>query len=290
MSVRRFLRFGVFAVPAIAALLALGTWQIARLQWKENLIAELNNIRNTAPQNLAANPRPDTPYRKVSLNGRFIPEITAYIGPKRYESGGDSGAESAAVGAWILEPFLVQDPAAPEAVVWITRGWTPFQNSTLAPRAPSPPPETILQIQAVTRPAAYAGYEFLRPAAPQSNSELFTWPDLAEITARHKNKIAARNITAPVRTDIYLVALCDAAAEALCTPVAAGQDAAASRAAAAAPNPIPPLALAAIPNLRNAHRDYAVTWFSLAAALLAVWLFWSFAPPKQDTPSRSRFG
>jgi surfeit locus 1 family protein len=44
-------------VPAalvLAALIALGTWQVQRLQWKEALIAGIGSRIHAAPQPLAA--------------------------------------------------------------------------------------------------------------------------------------------------------------------------------------------------------------------------------------------
>ena len=44
----------LFGVPAIAVLLALGTWQVQRLQWKEALVATIAQRIDAAPLPLAA--------------------------------------------------------------------------------------------------------------------------------------------------------------------------------------------------------------------------------------------
>ncbi|MEL6436512.1 MAG: SURF1 family protein [Pseudomonadota bacterium] len=67
------------AIPALAVLLALGTWQVQRLAWKENLIA-------TVERRMAADPLPileatfgadqseGIDYRPVTLSGTFVPD------------------------------------------------------------------------------------------------------------------------------------------------------------------------------------------------------------------------
>jgi surfeit locus 1 family protein len=71
----------LFFLPAFAALIALGVWQLDRLQWKLGLIDEMT-------QNLGAAPIPidraiamgtkDAQYRHVSLTGRFRNAKEAY--------------------------------------------------------------------------------------------------------------------------------------------------------------------------------------------------------------------
>ncbi|MGR4000971.1 MAG: hypothetical protein OD811_04155 [Alphaproteobacteria bacterium] len=290
-ATRRFVRFGFFAVPSLSVLLGLGFWQLARLEWKESLLNDLAAIATAEAQNLAQLPPlsdgvaedgTHSPYQKVFLHGRFISEAAVYVGPRRYESGlqsrsggGVAGAVGA-VGAWVFEPFLLQNADTVPLLIWVARGWVPFERASLTPRPPPPHTTPSLRFEGITRPAAYKGYEFLRPPAPQANSTLFTWPDLEEMQARQEQTLSALGILAPFRTDLYVVAVCDDSVEGLCVAVdetarASGLEAGLS----------PPLALAAIPSLRNAHRDYAIIWFALALALLAIWLFLSFAPPRE---------
>ncbi|MEM1376764.1 MAG: SURF1 family protein [Pseudomonadota bacterium] len=78
------------AIPALLVLLALGTWQVQRLAWKEGLIATVEARMNTAPlPALEAVHSEDTvgglDYRPVSISGTYKPgevffEFTTYNG------------------------------------------------------------------------------------------------------------------------------------------------------------------------------------------------------------------
>ncbi|MDH6266608.1 surfeit locus 1 family protein [Rhizobium sp. SG_E_25_P2] len=78
MVERRSPAFGwiVAFLVVFAALLALGTWQVERLQWKQALLVEIDKNRNAAPvpvETIRALPNPDVEgeYRRVTVTGRF---------------------------------------------------------------------------------------------------------------------------------------------------------------------------------------------------------------------------
>jgi surfeit locus 1 family protein len=64
----------LMTLPAVLGALALGTWQVQRLQWKNELIAERQARREAPP--LAALPENFDParhaFRKVRVSGRFL--------------------------------------------------------------------------------------------------------------------------------------------------------------------------------------------------------------------------
>ena len=67
-------------LPAFAALIALGVWQIERLHWKEALIAQVNANMSAPPITLdrALAMGKDAQYRRVMLDGRFDNAKEAY--------------------------------------------------------------------------------------------------------------------------------------------------------------------------------------------------------------------
>ncbi len=72
---RRVVAALVFGLAGIAILLALGTWQLRRLEWKESLIAELETRLAADPVPLPAAPtEAQDEYLRVSLAGRFTGE------------------------------------------------------------------------------------------------------------------------------------------------------------------------------------------------------------------------
>lgn len=80
---RRLIPFSVFAVLVLAVLLALGTWQVQRLYWKEGVLARIEARIDAIPE-----PLPETPeeardeYLPVTVTGALggveIPVLVAH--------------------------------------------------------------------------------------------------------------------------------------------------------------------------------------------------------------------
>ncbi len=72
----------LFCLPALAALLALGAWQIERLHWKLGLIAEMNHNMSAPPVSVdaaLAMGNAAAQYHTVKLRGRFDNAKEAYV-------------------------------------------------------------------------------------------------------------------------------------------------------------------------------------------------------------------
>jgi surfeit locus 1 family protein len=119
-----FLRFrpGVvptlFALGAVAALCALGTWQVRRLHWKQGLVAEWNARIDQPPASLAealADPEAFQ-YRRVRARGLYATEHSILVEPV---------ARGMLEGARILTPLRVGAPEAPGPWILVDRGWVP---------------------------------------------------------------------------------------------------------------------------------------------------------------------
>lgn len=117
MYFRPLPRFTLFMLPIFLALVALGIWQLERLQWKLGLIAEMNAHLNAPSISLdeALKLRgDDAQYRRVALTGRFENDKEAYI----YATG--SGGLPV---YHVVVPFRVDDGR----VVFVDRGIVPPQ-------------------------------------------------------------------------------------------------------------------------------------------------------------------
>jgi len=72
------------AVPAFGVLLALGFWQLERMEWKRALIAERTAALGAPPAPLPPNAQigPEWDFRRVSVRGRFLHDRAQPFGPR----------------------------------------------------------------------------------------------------------------------------------------------------------------------------------------------------------------
>ena len=214
----------LITLPGIALGLALGIWQLERLEWKEGLI-EAVTTRVGAPavpldEALALAPA-EAEWRKVYVEGNFLHEDESYlfaVGP-----GGRPGLH-------VLTP-LQRDGG----IVLIDRGFVPE-----ALRDPQTRPEG--QIEGNTRVEGVLRF-------PQTPSMFSPPPDAQTRTwyVRDPEGIAAAR-GLDLEADVYIEA-------------------------DATPNPGRwPLGGQTAVSFPNNHLQYAMTWFGLALALLAVYL------------------
>ncbi|MBL6454902.1 SURF1 family protein [Belnapia sp. T6] len=108
---RRFLPI-LASLPVLAALIALGTWQVHRLHWKTDMLARIAAAEAGPPRPLAATPEP---YAKVVATGRFDHGREVLLGIE---------LRGTTLGAHLVTPLL--RPEAPPLLV--DRGWVPLER------------------------------------------------------------------------------------------------------------------------------------------------------------------
>jgi surfeit locus 1 family protein len=111
-------------LPAFAALIALGVWQLDRLQWKLGLIDEMTQSLGAAPlpiDRAIAMGAKEAQYRHVSLTGRFDNSKEAYV----YTT-----AKDGAPVYHVITPFLLDDGR----VFLVDRGLIPLPLRSPATR------------------------------------------------------------------------------------------------------------------------------------------------------------
>jgi surfeit locus 1 family protein len=111
--------FSVVAVlAALGVLVALGTWQLQRMQWKEALIADIASRRQAQPLSIAsydslAKPPLDAEYRPITVTGHFD-----HAG-EQYFFATDDGR----VGFHVYTPLILADGRA----LLVNRGFVPLE-------------------------------------------------------------------------------------------------------------------------------------------------------------------
>jgi surfeit locus 1 family protein len=100
-------------LPVFAALCGLGTWQVRRLHWKNDLLARIEASEREPPAPLGAAAEP---FSKVVATGRFDHAREALLGVE---------VRGTALGAHLLTPLL--RPAHPPLLV--DRGWVPLERN-----------------------------------------------------------------------------------------------------------------------------------------------------------------
>ena len=104
--------FSVFIIFFILVFIGLGTWQIIRLNWKNNLILEIENSLKNPPVELAQSKKEN--FLKIKTSGfiDFDKQIYLY----NLNDSGTPGFE-------VINPITIEDED-----YLINRGWIPFEK------------------------------------------------------------------------------------------------------------------------------------------------------------------
>jgi surfeit locus 1 family protein len=216
----------LFTAPVVLLLLALGSWQIQRLYWKQDLIAQRQAAVSAAP---VAAPQSledaqDMEFHHVTDEGVFLHAKEIFLG---------ATSEAGRQGYQVLTPLL--EPGG--RIVFVNRGFIPAELKDPARRAAGQIAgkvrvQGLLRLPPDGRPAWFL---------PDNRADLiyWFWVDLPAMSAADKlDRVASFYIDAD-----------------------------------ASPNPggwpkggVTRLALP------NDHLQYAITWFSLAVALLVIYV------------------
>ncbi len=233
-GVRGIVTAGIATALGLALLIGLGTWQLQRKAWKENLIATVNGRITQPPQPLP--PRGQWPgvreaeheYGHVRFTATFLPG-EAFV----YTAGSSLRPDVTEQGYWVFAPARLDDGA----IVLVNRGFVPTSRKDAGSRAQG----------TLTAPIELVGYmrwpeeRGLFAPADDVKANLFFTRDIAAMAAAH-----GWRIDAPFYID---------------------------QEAPTPPGGLPKPAKIEI-NLPNNHWQYALTWYGLALALIGVYGVW----------------
>ena len=107
--------FSVFIIFFIFVFIALGTWQIIRLNWKNNLILEIQNSLKNPPVQLSQSHQKN--YLKIKTSGSVDFEKQIYL-----YSLNDSGTP----GFEVFNPIIINGEN-----YLLNRGWIPFEKKNM---------------------------------------------------------------------------------------------------------------------------------------------------------------
>ncbi len=146
-----------FALPILAVLLGLGSWQLQRLSWKTALLADLAAAQAAPPAPAIA----PVSYAHITATGRFRHELEVLLGAE---------VRGTVLGARLITP-LERDGAPP---LLVERGWVPQDKAGVAR------PEGPVTVTGYARPSETAGALAARDSPAQR--QFFTF-DTAAIGA-----------------------------------------------------------------------------------------------------------
>ena len=107
--------FSVFIIFFIFVFIALGTWQIIRLNWKNNLILEIENSLKNPPVQLSQSNQKN--YLKIKTSGSVDFEKQIYL--YNLNASGTPGFE-------VFNPIIINGEN-----YLLNRGWIPFEKKNM---------------------------------------------------------------------------------------------------------------------------------------------------------------
>ncbi len=228
-----------FFLLAFGTTVALGSWQVQRLQWKERLIAEIAAANERAP--VTTLPTEPTElaalqFRRVTLHGRWIPDQEFHLTPRYWHD---------QFGYAIVSPLKLADGR----ILLVNRGWVPGKKKLLETR-----PQTRVTgktiIHGMVRTDTDRNY-FTPPSKPEKN----IWfgrdiPEMAAFGALHDVIPAMVDITVP-GTPMMPEKVTDTLSD-----------------------PSLPVPSDGKIRLRNNHLSYILTWYGIALGILVIFILY----------------
>lgn len=170
----------VFTVPAILVMIGLSIWQVQRLQWKEDLIAE--RVARTTAEPVALPPAgtdlAPLEFRRVTVTGTFDHAHELYLAAR---------SQNGNVGFWIMTPLKLESGET----VLIERGWVPDAMKLPETRAQGQVPGLVTLNGFIRLPAVKAYFQ------PDNEPERNVWFYIDP-------KQMAASAGVPARTDLYV--------------------------------------------------------------------------------------
>lgn len=160
----------VLAAAVVLVLLALGSWQLQRLSWKNELMATAARHLEEAPLSpagLMALPEGEREWRPVRANGRLLGHASFAL--YRAGTGGRPGYR-------ILTPLALADGSH----VLVERGWTQAASFAAALASLPPVPQAPVEMEGVTRLPEAPG-PFANPNDPASGA--WYWIEIDRMAA-----------------------------------------------------------------------------------------------------------
>jgi len=231
VTARRVVLPAIVIVGALGVLIALGTWQLERKAWKEDLIATLGSRLSAPPAHLPARERwqrldaAKDEFTRVEFPATFVPGEEAFV----YSSGSGLRPDVKEPGYWVFSPARLSGGS----LVVVNRGFVPEGRQDAKTR-PDGEPDGVVDIVGVMRWPEPRGT--FTPNDEPARSLWFARDPAAMAKAKSWGTIA---------------------------PFYIDQE------APAAPGGLPrvgPLKA----SLPNNHLQYAITWYGLAAVLVIV--------------------
>ncbi|MCZ0737821.1 SURF1 family protein [Phreatobacter sp. AB_2022a] len=231
---------GIAALVALTVLVGLGTWQLSRLAWKNELIAQVAARSHAAPAPLPppaswpAMTAESDEYRRVSATGSFRHDAEAYL----YFVAGDSrrageAGHAQGQGYLVITPLVMADGR----IVLVNRGFVPTDRRDPASRTQGQLPGVVT----VTGLLRYPEARGLFAAPDDAARRLFYTRDIGAMAAALG---LDRRQTAPFLIDAD---------------------------SADVPGGLPQGGQTRLV-FPNRHLEYALTWYGLALTLVGVFI------------------
>jgi surfeit locus 1 family protein len=162
----------LLGVPAIIILLALGTWQVQRLQWKEALIATISERIHAAPLQLAdieakLASGAEVDYWPVIGQGRFL-----HTGERHFLATHDGQS-----GFFVYTPLQLVDGR----IVFVNRGFVPYDLKDPAKRQEGQVEGEVAVTGLARDPLAEKPSSIVPDNDPAQN--IFFWKDINTMAA-----------------------------------------------------------------------------------------------------------
>lgn len=228
----------IMTLVSLAVLVSLGNWQMSRKYWKDGLVAQIAARSISQPAAPAAvlddfAARRDVEYTRLSVRGRFHNDGERFLYAPHPKLG---------PGYHVLTPFEITGPVASGHILFVNRGYVSEALRDRDRRKPGLVEGETVVVGLVRMPQAKAA--FTPPNQPAQN--IWYWRDLSGLMAS----------AFPAGDRKLVPFMLDAEAE----PAVGGR-----------PQNAWPKGGATEVKLPNRHLEYALTWFGLAAALIAVY-------------------
>jgi len=250
MSKGRRTAFIIFSLFLIACLVALGSWQIQRMQWKRQLITNSKAAVTAKPvsaNDIAAGAEYgyDVDWLRIRLSGSYRHDLERYI----YAPG------KAGLGYQVITPFIDDSGF----LLFVDRGWVSVANKNPKTRKNLRQPEGKITIIGITR-LHEPGLTLFLPAA-DTGKNVWYWYDRQTLAASLPAGIGkSADGQLPIISPVFVqLEPGGEPGEGVWPKVAAVEI-----------------------NLPDNHLQYAITWFTLALFMLAMLVIFLRANKKAE--------